>query len=559
MAKVWRVTDWPPAGFANSMGLPAFQAHLLYNRGIHRRNQLEPFLAADSRLSHDPMLLTDMERAVDRLRKACTSGETIGVFGDFDADGVTGTAVLMNGLQELEANVVSYLPHRVKEGHGLNERAIREFHDLGASVLVTVDCGVSSHNEVSLARSMGMDTIITDHHSLPPTLPEACAIIHHAREHSGYPYPHLTGVGVAFKLVEALWTDMSRPHAENLLELVAIGTVADIAPLNGENRYLVKKGLELLNHTSHVGIRALIDRAGLHLGSLDTRSLSYGLIPRLNAPGRLGHAKTSLDLLTTTSQSEAQRLAEELERHNSTRQRLTEQSIGEALSRVEGDPGRVPSIIIARHEDWSPGILGLVAGRLSEHYNRPALAISVGPEVSQASARSIPEFDIIGAFRAMENHFIRYGGHSQAAGFATPTAELPAVMEGLSALADAELAEMDLTPTVHVDCEIPPAVLTQENLTFMQSLEPFGEGNPEPLFLTSNTSVVDARRVGSDGRHLKMRVAHGGMTWDAIAFRQGERLKEASGIVDLVYTAAINDWGGRRKVQLNVQDFRSTS
>ncbi|MCI0438327.1 MAG: DHH family phosphoesterase, partial [Chloroflexi bacterium] len=369
-AKEWRRRDAPPAGFAAALGLPFFQAHLLYNRGIRSRAEVEPFLFADVRLLNNPFLLPDMDRAVARLTKALKIGETIGVFGDFDTDGVTGTALLVRALRDLGGSVIPYLPDRVDEGHGLNGQAMRQLQDMGVSLLVTVDCGATSVEEVAWANRAGIDTIITDHHTLLPALPEACALINPRREDSAYPYGHLTGVGMSFKLVEALYATLGRPWPEHLLELVALGTVADIGPLTGENRFLVKRGLENLNKTQSPGIRALVSAAGLKLGALDTESLSFGLIPRLNVAGRLDHANLSLNLLTTASESQAEALAYELNRRNSERQRLTEICVAEAQGQIEAGGG-VTSIIIVESKDWIPGVLGLIASKLVDTYYRP--------------------------------------------------------------------------------------------------------------------------------------------------------------------------------------------
>ena len=555
-ARVWRRLPSPPAGFARTLGLPPFQAHLLYNRGIRHPEELEAYLAADVRLANDPLLLPDMEAAVARLRQALSAGEVISVFGDFDADGVTGTAILVHALRDLDATVIPYLPDRVDEGHGLNADAVRSLRADGASLLVTVDCGVSSAAEISLASSLGMDTIITDHHSIPSSLPAAIATVNPRRVESRYPYDGLTGAGLAFKLVEALCAALGRPHPEHILELAALGTVADVGPLRGENRYLVKEGLKRLNETRHPGLRALVARSGLRLGTLDTESLSFDLIPRLNAAGRLGSASTSLALLTAESAEQAEPLAEALEHQNVERRRLTEQGMSQASRQVELESGTPPPMIIVQHQEWLPGILGLIAGRLSETYYRPAVAIAVGEQVCLASARSIPEFDIVEALRRSRELFHRYGGHPQAAGFTVPTGDLGRLKEELVGVAREQLDGTDLAPSIEIDCEISPALLDDHNLALIQALRPFGEANPAPVFLTRNVRVVEARKVGRQGNHLKMQVSHGNRTWDAIAFRQGESAAAPGDAVDLVYTAGTNDWSGRPVLQLNVLDFR---
>ena len=554
-AKVWKMRPSPLPGFAESLGLPPFHAHLLYNRGIRHPDELDPFLTADHRLANDPALLPDMDKAVDRLQHALSDGEVIGVFGDFDTDGVTGTAVVVQALRELGATVIPYLPDRVDEGHGLNAAAVESLRAQGVTLLITVDCGVSSAQEVELASSMGIDTIITDHHSLPDDPPNARAVVNPSRGDSVYPYSGLTGVGLAFKLIEGLSAALDRPPPDHLLELVALGTVADVGPLTGENRHLVKRGLERLNATQHPGLRALIARAGLQPGNLDTESLSFGLIPRLNAAGRMGDASVSLDLLTASSTQIAEPIAESLDVQNEERRQLTHRSLAEAHEQVDGY-GESP-IIIVEHPSWLPGILGLIAGNLSESFYRPAVAVSLNGGVARGSARSIPEFNIVQALERSRELFQRFGGHPQAAGFTLPASELPRLRSQLEAAAGEELNGTELSPSIHIDCEIAPALLDDaRNMVFIQSLSPYGEGNPAPVFLTRNARIVSARQVGKQRNHLKLQIAHGGKGWEAIAFRQGDTPAAPGDRVDMVYTAGMNDWGGRRTLQLGVMDFR---
>ena len=553
-AKEWRLSPSPPAGFASTLGLPPFQAHLLYNRGIRKPEELEPYLSADSRLVNDPLLLPDMDRAVERLVRARADEEAVGVFGDFDTDGVTGTALLVLALRDLGLKVLPYLPNRVDEGHGLNGEAVKSFQWQGVSLMVTVDCGSSSPAEVKLASSVGIDTIITDHHSLPPILPEAVAMVNPGRPDSEFPYDGLTGAGLAYKLAEALYKSLGHPTPDYLVELAALGTVADVGPLTGENRHLVRAGLERINQTRHTGLRALIDRSGLKQGSLDTDSLAFALIPRLNAAGRLADATLSLELLLAPPMEKAAKIAEELERYNSERRQLTMEGVSEAIRQVDRD-GATPNIIFVEHESWLPGIVGLIASSLAERYHRPAIALVLGESVCRGSARSVVEFDIVDALRQCQGLFQRFGGHPQAAGFTLATTDLPALKRELASIAEEKLGDTRLAPSINVDCQISPALL-DANLGFIQSMAPFGEGNPAPVFLTRNARVTAARQVGAQRDHLKMRLAHSGVEWEAIAFRHGDRGVEAGDRLDLVYTAALNEWGPEPALQLTVQDLR---
>ena len=545
-----------PVGFAQSLDLSPFQAHLLYNRGIREREEVEPYLADHSIHLHDPLMLPDMAKAVDRIERAVAAGETIGVFGDFDVDGLTGTALLVLALGELGAKVVSYLPDRVDEGHGLNTDAVRSLRAQGVSLLVTVDCGSSSTEEVEVASSLGVDVIVTDHHTLSDNPPTTIALVNPSRGDSNYPYGGLTGAGLSFKLVEALWSALGRPRPDHFLELAAMGTVADLGPLTGENRYLVKKGLERLNETRHPGLKVLIARSRQKYGLLDTDSLAFGLIPRLNAAGRLGNAYLSLKLLTATSLDAAEPIAEHLERQNDERRRLSEEAVAQAYKKLDREFGTVPPIIILEHEEWLPGILGLVAANLTESFYRPAVAVLVEGETCRASARSIPEFDIISALHQSRDLFHRYGGHPRAAGFAMSASDLPRLKMELTKVADEELGASELVPSIDVDCEITPALLDAPNVNFIQSLSPFGEQNPAPVFLTRNVRVSEVRQVGQQKQHLKMRVSHSGRIWEAIAFRQGARGVTMGDTLDLVYTAAMNHWRDQPRLELNVLDFR---
>lgn len=557
--KRWATRDFPPRNFYQEIGLPPFHSHLLYNRGIRSAADAELFLNADDRLLHSPDLLPDIQPAVARLRRALDANERIGVFGDFDADGITGTALLVTALSDLDADVVPYIPHRVDEGHGLNSRAVQALRRKGVSLLITVDCGATSIAEVDEASALGIDTIITDHHSLLPTLPASVALINPKHPRSRYPFAELTGVGMSFKLIEALYHALGLEWPEHLLEFVALGTVSDVGPLVGENRFLVKKGLERINRAQNPGLRALAAGARLTMGAVDTEALSFGIIPRLNVAGRLGVADTSLELLTTRCEDTAQRLARQLSELNAERQTKTRSAVEEAERQVAAQTYSqgVPPIIIVKSPDWLPGLLGLIAGRLADAYYRPAIAISMGESSSRASARSIPEFDIIAALRQSDDLFERYGGHPQAAGFTIPTDALPQLERNLMDISSERLAGVDLTPTIDIDCEVQFAVFDKSNFDFIQSLAPFGAGNPAPVFLTRSARVLEVRPVGQGKRHIKLRLTQGGVTMSAIAFNMGDRIREIGKRIDIVYNIGLDTWGNRQPtLQLTLRDFR---
>ena len=555
--KTWSVLPAPPADFAGSIGMPELHARLLYNRGIQKAEDIAAYLAGDCQLHHDPMLLPDMAEAVARIKLAIDRNETVGVYGDFDADGITGTAALTLALREVGLEVVPYLPDRKDEGHGLNRQALEHLRGRGVSLLITVDCGANDVDEIGAASSLQIDTIVTDHHTIKSDLPEACAVINPQRSDSSYPYPHLTGVGMSFKLCEALYSALGMPWPEHLLELVALGTVADVGPLTGENRFFVKSGLERLNSSRNPGIQALVSRASLKLGSLTTESLSFGLIPRINVAGRLGDPYVSLQLLTTSSPAEAVALAEVLEQKNHERQALTSKGVRVALTQVPSMLSDVPAIIFVGSRDWNPGILGLIASRLVDQYYRPVVAVGVGDDVSRASARSIPEFDIVGALHNSGELFLRFGGHPQAAGFTIPTASLAPLKRRLEIEAASALQGKDLAPSIQIDCEAEISQVVGA-FSFIQSLSPFGERNPAPVFLSRGAKVVEARQVGGQRTHLKLTVSQGGAVLDAIAFGHGSRLSEARNAIDIVYSVGLDTWGARPKMQLTVSDFRQS-
>ena len=551
---MWRLRSTPPAGYSESVGLPPFLAHLVHIRGIRDRGELARYLTPDAGLVHDPMLLPDMVPAVDRLLRAKRDGETVAVFGDFDVDGLSGTALLVETFSGLGVKSIPYIPDRVAEGHGLNDAAVTRLRDAGASVMVTVDCGVGSDDQVSLASTLGIDTVITDHHAIGEELPPAAAVVNPARSDSFYPHATLTGVGIALKLAQALYGGLGLPVPDRLFELASLGTVADVAPLTGENRYIVRTGLECMNRTDHPGLKAIIARAGLTPGGLDEESLSFKIIPRLNAAGRLGDASLSLRLLTASSPQEAAPLAAELERLNEERKVLSREAIDDALAQVGPFSDATPPVLVVESEAWRPGILGLVANSLAERYDRPAVAATVEDGTCRASARSVPGFNIVEALEKNSGLLRRFGGHAQAAGFSMDAADLPRLKVGLEAVAeDAVLAKPE--PSLDVDCEISPAILNQRNLGFIQRMRPFGAGNPQPVFLTRRARILQARRVGAASDHLKMRIGHGGRAWGAIAFKQGDRLAAAGDQIDVVYRATMNDWGSTPSLELEVVDF----
>ncbi len=541
----------------NTSGYSPLISQLLYNRGLTEPSQVELFIAADKRLAGDPLLLPDMHQAIARIYQALLSGEKIAIYGDFDVDGITGTALLTKGLTALGGNTIPYIPHRVKEGHGLNTPALDALERQGASLVITVDCGITGLSPAKKAKQKGLDLIITDHHSPLDELPPAIAVVNPKRADSAYPLSELAGVGVAFKLLEALYQGMGKEKLlDEMLDLVALGTVADMVPLLGENRYLVKQGLKLLNTVPRLGIREMSDLAGLNPGSLSSESISWVLGPRLNAAGRLEHAMTSYKLLITDSADEAKELTIWLEEKNAERRRLTTRALAKAREQILALPQKGMSpLLIASDEDYPAGILGLVAGRLTDEFYRPSIVIKIGEQLSTASCRSIPEFNIISAISECRSLLSRFGGHSQAAGFTLPTRNLPRLSERLSEMAAAQLAGLELHPRLNIDAEVSLSTLSGNTFESIQQLAPFGQGNPLPTFLSRQVRVADCRLMGNNGAHLRLKLEQDTTTWDAVAFGLGNRLSEMHSAIDIVYNLELDQWRGQERLRLNILDL----
>jgi single-stranded-DNA-specific exonuclease len=548
----------PDQHLAKTTAFSPLIAQLLYNRGLTEASQLEPFISGDKRLCGDPSLLPDIQPAVARIYRALLSGEKIAIYGDFDADGITGTVLLVQGLASLGAKAVPYIPHRLTEGYGLNISALENLHRQGVSLVITVDCGITALAEVKRANRLGLDIIITDHHSPLPEIPPAVAIINPKRTDSNYPFSELTGAGVALKLLQTLLQGVGKEgQLDELMDLAALGTVADMAPLAGENRYLVKQGLKLINATPRLGIREIIAQAGLSPGSLDAESISWTIAPRLNAAGRLAHAMTSYKLLMTSSPEEAHSLAIELEEKNAERQKLTTKVLAKAREQILAQG--ISPLLVAAGSDYPLGIAGLVASRLAEEFYRPAIVIRTSETVSSGSCRSIPEFNIIQALKQCSSLLSQFGGHSQAAGFTLPTKDLTQLNQHLSQLATEQLAGADLRPQLDIDAEVTLPELSGDTFSSIQQLAPFGRGNPAPTFLSQKTEVVDCRTMGNNGEHLRMKLKQGGVVWDGVGFRLGSYRDEVSSHLGIVYNMEVDRWGGEERLRLNIIDFAPTS
>ena len=567
MKPKWQIA--PPAPQDHLARFPQLSpliVQLLYNRGITAPQDVQDFLAG-ARPDDNPFRLKGMNQAVTRLRQAIRQGEQVAIYGDFDADGVTATALLVETLSALGARVEPYIPHRVDEGYGLNTGALRQLASKGVSLVVTVDCGIRSINEVNYGRKLGLDLIITDHHSVGEEVPPALAVINPKQRDCRYPFQDLAGVGVAFKMGQALLkANRQVPVAkgevsldeEDLLDLAALGTVADLAPLLGENRSLVRRGLERLNDPQRLGVRAMIAQAGLKPGQIEATTIGFVLGPRLNAAGRIDSATKSYDLLTCRSPDQAADLAQELEELNRHRQRLTAEALERAKEQVLM-AGEDEKLFFAAGKGFLAGIVGLVAGRLTEEFYRPAVVVELGPEESRGSARSIPEFNITAALDQCRDLLVRYGGHAAAAGFTVANDNLEALQERLRGIAARQLEGVELAPTLLIDAEVELSEVDWATQALLTQLEPCGYANPAPLLLSRRAVVRDARAVGTDGSHLKLTLSDGRNVKDAIAFHQGRWAGQLPRHIDVVYSLEVNEWQGEKRLQLNVKDLRPSA
>ena len=536
-------------------GYPPLLVQLLYNRGVTRAEDFASFLASDASLLADPFLFPDMQTAVSRIYQALLAGETIGVYGDFDADGITATAALVQGIQLLGGKAVPYIPHRQTEGHGLTSGVLKKLYIQDVNLVITVDCGVTDVAEVDKAVKMGLDIIITDHHSPLEEIPEAVAVINPKLKNSNYPSTNLSGVGVAYKLLQALFQSLGKEEQVNgMTDLVAIGTIADMSPPLGENRYLINEGLKQMNASPRTGIRELITQTRLEAGSLDAEKIGWVIAPCLNAAGRLADGLAGYNLLMTESYEEARELALFLTKKNEERQRLTTTTLVRAREQVIAQG--LPPLLLTADKEYPMGIAGLVASRLTEEFYRPSVVIHTADTVCHGSCRSIPEFDIIAALNKFSRYFTRYGGHAQAAGFTMPTKDLPELQWELGVLAREQLKGVVLQPHLDIDALVPLPELGGDTYATTQLLAPFGIGNPVPIFLSRGVEVLERRTMGNSGEHLRMKLKQGGTTWDSVAFRLANHQSEFAPRIDIVYNLEIDRWGGKEQLRLNILDFK---
>jgi single-stranded-DNA-specific exonuclease len=520
---------------------------LIKNRKIRDKEAFfKPHL---HKLTSPDELFSDLDRAVERVRKAIKNKELIYIYGDFDVDGVTGTAILWETIDFLGGKCLPYIPHREKEGYGINADTIKSLAKEGAKVIISVDCGITAMEEAKIAKELSVDFIITDHHEKQKILPKSFAILH---------TEDLAGSGVAFMLAKALLESFSKKDDEQLyknLELATIGTVADMAPLIGDNRIISSNGFHNLAKSSRIGLRALYDEASL-TKKIGPYEVGFIISPRLNAAGRMEHALDALRLLLTRNKKRASELATKLSETNRQRQEATAAALSHARETVNGNG--VSKMIVVHHSSYPQGVIGLVAGKLADEFYRPSIVISEASPLSRGSARSISGFNITEAISSLKKHLTTHGGHPMAAGFALEPGNIPHFRDKILNYAEKNLKKEDLVPTLKIDTSLNKDGLNYKTLEVLSEFEPFGIGNPEPVFLTKNLEVADLRRLGREGKHLRMVLrSPDSYIYNAIGFGMGDNNVKVGDLLDTVYNLKEDDWRGNKRVELKLKDFRT--
>ncbi|PLX28656.1 single-stranded-DNA-specific exonuclease RecJ [Candidatus Parcubacteria bacterium] len=581
MLKKWEVLPDPPQSFFEEFPeLPKTVASLLYHRNIKTQKQIDEFLNPDySEDIHDPFLFKDMEKTVNRIFKAVEEKEKIVVHGDYDADGVTAATILISTLEAIGSkNNDVFLPHRETDGYGLNTNTIQNLSDEKTNLIITCDCGISNVKEVELANELGIDVIITDHHSVPEQPPEAFAIIH-PKVDDNYPCKTLAGGAVAFKLMqgilrkhkeknEALANGQTHEQFEKwLLDMVAIASVADMVPLVGESRTLTKYGLIVLNRTKRIGLQKLLLQAGLtdKKREIDAHTIGFQIAPRINAAGRINHANVAYNLMMAQDDANATDLARELDENNKERQNITETLLKEATKQIEPDQKDNP-ILFALGKEWSTGLVGLIAGRLKERYYKPSIVMAENNGEITGSGRSVDGFNIIECFQEMPEQFTKFGGHPMACGFTLASGKLESFKEKLTQKLIEKTKDKDLTPTLDIDAQISLENVDWDLYDILDKFKPFGQMNEKPRYLARNVKIKNVQPLGKDKKHIKIFLENAQKTliaigWNLCGTNQTNWCEELNqdDVIDIVFEIDVNEWNGNRELQLMIVDLRLSS
>ncbi|WP_394187635.1 single-stranded-DNA-specific exonuclease RecJ [Paenisporosarcina quisquiliarum] len=559
--KRWQIEDTDPTIvelLKKELNIPTVSAKLLASRGYSNIEQTRSFLKMDESTMHDPFLLHDMDVAVKRIKSAIAHEENILIYGDYDADGVTSTSVMMSVLQSLEANVAFAIPNRFTDGYGPSERLFKQAYEDGIDLIITVDNGISGIEEIKLAKELGMDVIITDHHEPGDILPPADAIIHPRHPKGNYPFGELAGVGVAFKLAHALLGSIPK----ELFELVAIGTVADLVPLKNENRYFVKQGLHHMRKSVRPAIQALCQISGIEQQNITEETIGFMFGPRINALGRLADAGPGVDLFLATNTADAQLIAKELDAYNKERQSIVSKMTEEAIALVEsGEIGLNPHVIVVAKEGWNPGVVGIVASKLVEKYYRPTLVLGLDSEkgIAKGSARSIEGFHLYDELSKNRDILPHFGGHPMAAGMTLAFDQVNELRQRLNKQGEEILTEEDLIPIQKIDIKLKMDEIDIDSIEALKELGPFGMDFPKPVYCIEDVNVASMRKIGANQNHVKLEIEDDSTILDAVGFGQGHLVDElTSGVrVSFVGDLQINEWNGRKKPQFMINDVQT--
>jgi len=559
--------DEEAARLASALDLHPMIARLLCLRGLTDVDEATRFLNPSLSHLHDPFKLTDMDRAVDRIERALAQRERIAIHGDYDVDGITSTVILRRALEMLGGDVVHFIPERLRDGYGLQRPAIERLHAERVALVVSVDCGIRSTDAAARARELGLDLIVTDHHEPDGTLPAALAVINPKRRDCTYPDKHLAGVGVALKLVQALCQRAGKDKwLPAFVKIAAIGTLADVVPLVGENRVIARLGLSSLSRGPHtIGLRSLLDASGLSGKTIDSYQVAFMLAPRVNAAGRMSTPDIATRLLLATDEAlgdEARALAQQLNDENLRRQQEEADLVAEARKAIETDPAvGAHNVLVVGGDGWHRGVIGIAASKLVDTFHKPAIVLSVDGDVAHGSCRSIPDFDMLAALESCSDVFIKFGGHKQAAGLTMETARLPEFRARINAHADQVLEPDQLRPRLRIDGPLSLRSITPSLMRDLDTMGPFGMANPRPVFHASGVEIVDGPRTLKE-RHLKMTFSQDGRRFRAIAWRAAERaefLNQNRAAVNLAFSLEKNEFQGETYLELSVADFKSPS
>ena len=560
MNRIWRIKDSRPdlsQSLSSSLNISPITAQLLINRGIKDELQAQHFLYGDLTSCHSPSLLKDIEKAVSRIKKAIQNKEKILVYGDYDVDGITSVALISLVLKHLKAEATPYIPNRLEEGYGLNENAIKLAKRKKISLIITTDCGIGAHKEIALANKLGINIIVTDHHEIKTkNLPEAYAIINPLQSDCKYPFKHLAGVGLAYKLAQELLKGTSY-RVEKHLDLVALGTVSDVSIQKGENRILTKCGLKELNNTSRKGIKALKEVVGLGNKDVSCGHIGYILGPRINAMGRIGSPEVALRLLLTEKEDEAKKLASIMNKENRNRQKIERSVLKEALEKVEREINfKDTKAIVLSGSGWHPGVIGIVANRIVDKYYRPAIVIGLEGKRGKGSGRSIDGFHLFNAINSCKEYLVDFGGHEGACGLVIEKNNIAKFTEKINEIAKEKILDKDLYPTLDVDISVELSELTEKLIEELELLVPFGPENPRPVFVSNDAYLRnEPRRIARNG--IKMWVTDDKITCEAVNFRaQDMEMPTKGSKINLVYSPSINTWQGVPSLQLDLKDFK---